>query len=578
MTFPSVAWLLVAAFLALLISQNAELDFLEFAWTSDSVQQLYDVSAYLFGHVGVELVSGSVSATRRALERCGVAEGDLVLELGFGSGVLAQALVDEVGVQRYDGVELSEAMLNLTTWRLGQSFRRNVHLYQNDEPLKLLDSEPALLSSYSHAFAIFVLDALAESEIKRALEVIHARLRPGGRLCAAVLADLPQRVPVRLYKTFWRSAPVIAGCRRPVALQRFFSPDVGDGGLWTVASKWLDEDEGLLPTELFVLDRHEIVGAANMDTTVEEGKRAAALQRWSQHVDLSADEALEVPSLRRVIAASAERLPLGVAKDAAVIWMSALPNTTLISIIDNDIQRMTKDDILTDYQEALSKMHSAQLLQEIHVSIRAMDSQSLEDLISPPTEEMTFEELRDYVDHTLDNLMEENEGDANFITLVLKHKDSGASAQSRDELLALYHGIEGEYLVSPADMSRDELERTAIDHYERMSRQELIDELVGSYQNLTVDELRGLLRDEQRDEGTTRVDREVRAQESLLAGVAEWMRPVVREIASEVLTDEEVLQLAAAIGKRGQRGLGPDGPMDGLPAVVERSYPWPDEL
>eukprot|EP00928_Gymnodinium_smaydae_P062165 TRINITY_DN46086_c0_g1_i1.p1 TRINITY_DN46086_c0_g1~~TRINITY_DN46086_c0_g1_i1.p1 ORF type:complete len:574 (-),score=79.47 TRINITY_DN46086_c0_g1_i1:11-1732(-) len=536
MGMPSVAWLIVFWLGALLVWQNEELDLTPFSCGSNAIQQLYDTLAFFARSVGVHdfLSASSTASTRRILERCGTGSGDVVLELGFGTGRLARLLVENVSVRRYDGLELSEGMLNLTAQSIADGALHRLNLHHSADPIQLLQTSEDLSDSYSHAFALFVLDSLGAQEIEHVQNSLYARLRPGGRLCIASLVDLPEKsLSLRVYKAAWRSAPLLLGGRRPIALRKMFA----DQKRWSVLESWVDDSEGLFPFEVLVLQR----GAG-----LKEYDRETMLQRWAPHLvalGMSGNES--EPSIRRVVVASADYLPPGPMKDLAKWWLRQLPNATLRAVIENDLVSMSREDILADYERTLRSMPAAQLLQELRSWIRSLETSSLEAWTVPDTDAMGFEDLQQHVLQLIGGAISEAVNDPELMQELLRHKEAASGAKSFVELKQLSDRIEKDLFVAPSEMSRSELERVAMENAQQLSRRELEEELFGEYTNQTLEELRGPLLAELVD--LPRDELEERARDVLEYATAERLRPVARVVASDLLSSEDLRLLASFV-------------------------------
>eukprot|EP00929_Paragymnodinium_shiwhaense_P105501 TRINITY_DN70565_c0_g1_i1.p1 TRINITY_DN70565_c0_g1~~TRINITY_DN70565_c0_g1_i1.p1 ORF type:complete len:658 (+),score=184.87 TRINITY_DN70565_c0_g1_i1:32-1975(+) len=596
MAWPSPAWLLVALLAFIILEQNAELDLQVFACRRQSIQQVYDAFAFVLGLQGADLLSVGASYDTAFLKglvvKCGLASrGDSVLEVGFGSGHLALLLLGgepwhdngtRGSVQRYDGVELSEGMLNITAKRLGDDpvagvapLRWSLHLsesaVQSGAADELTDDaassgfSKALRSSYSHAFALGVLDSMTADELGQTLEELHRRLRDGNssRLCVSVLADFHTRWSVRIYKAFWRSIPALLGGRRPLAFRDILEDYPG---YWEVEDTWIDET-AWLPSEVFVLKKGkpDEETLEQVQTEVQE-ERVAILLRWASHAvrhslaDAQAQEAAAakggagspvVPDaaseVRSLLATSSDGLPLELSKDIVTAWLPDVATSSLVSFLSKDIEAMRKADILEELHKAIEQMPPAVLLQEMRARLRTWDAKSLEVWLTPPVDNLTVDELREHMSNTLDGVMENMHEDVEGSDMVLRYREQVRKALSRDELLQLNGVIEKEVIVPPSEMSRGELENWVLANMEQLPREELEYELIQDHQSRSGDELRSMLlssldnltRDEMEDQV-------VEAFRLLDSSSAASVRRVVREVAEKHLSEADVAFLREA--------------------------------
>ncbi|CAE8605085.1 unnamed protein product [Polarella glacialis] len=559
MAMPSLAWLLVVWLLSELVSQNADLDFASFACNRSSVRQFYDAFGFLLGKlvagsVQVELFSASsVEAIQNLQKRCGVGAEDSVLEHGFGAGRLAEVLVNEVGVQHYDGLELSQAMLNITVRQADSETLRRLHVYHSEEPLEFLQSSHLLrgrhgFQGYSRLFALNVLDALSADEAAATLAALHSRARPGARLCVSALAELAaERLGVRLYKAAWRMAPLLLGGRRPVALQQFV-----DAQQWEVEDSWLEDGTWWLPVEVLVLRRLESDAFGNAPggepSASGSGSSAkeAALLRWALHLSVPGEQAENLDDVRQLAASSVERLPLGPLKDVASLWLPQVPVEVLRSFVEQDLTHMTKEDFVSDYDRWLSALPAAQLQQEMKSWVMRLDTQSLEDLSTPDLSGLGLEELRAYITDGLNLAIKDASTVPETLGDLLSRKEAVDKAETTEELLKLNADIEADLLLPPSEMSRQELEQNTLTHIESLSREELESSMMQIYENQTLEELQSLFLDELPSK--TMEDLEMQARVSLQYAGSESLWLLTRTIAADVLTHDDLRVLASAHG------------------------------
>jgi ubiquinone/menaquinone biosynthesis C-methylase UbiE len=147
-------------------------------------------------------------ARDRALALAAVQDGETVLEVAVGTGLLFAELLRRNPHGRTEGVDLTEAMLararakaaraGTTSWRL-----RVGDAYDLDFAAGTFD---LVLNAY-------LLDLLPETDFPHVLGELHRVLRPGGRL---VLVNMARAAHwgYRLWEAVYRRRPaVVGGCR-----------------------------------------------------------------------------------------------------------------------------------------------------------------------------------------------------------------------------------------------------------------------------------------------------------------------------------------------------------------------------
>lgn len=148
-----------------------------------------------------------------------------VVELGCGTGRFAERLLRErlPAAATYLGIDLSRTMVALATSRLEPwADRAEVHLTEGSPRLPLGDGAcDRFLSTY-------VLDLLAEDEIRATLREARRVLSPGGRLCLASLTfgQTPfSRFVCRAWTTLYSVHPRLVGGCHPLRLEPLLGSD-----------------------------------------------------------------------------------------------------------------------------------------------------------------------------------------------------------------------------------------------------------------------------------------------------------------------------------------------------------------
>lgn len=150
------------------------------------------------------------------LKKLNVRTGEMVLEIGFGTGHALLALAESVGDSGgVHGIDISHGMVSVAG---GKIARANM-----SHRISLEQGDAAGLPFYSDAFhAIFMsfaLELFDTAEISTVLSECRRVLRPGGRICVVAMArDKQENIPQRIYEWFHRHLPAYADCR-PIFVQ-----------------------------------------------------------------------------------------------------------------------------------------------------------------------------------------------------------------------------------------------------------------------------------------------------------------------------------------------------------------------
>lgn len=167
---------------------------------------------------------------RLGLEKLAAAEGEFVLEIGFGTGhalvTLAQAVGDSGKVY---GIDISEGMLKVTQEKLKATGLA--------ERIELRLGDAAQLPFQDHffegAFMSFTLELFDTPEIPVVLAECRRVLHSGGRLAVVAMSKTGADGPVlQLYEWAHKKLPKYVDCR-PI----FVREALEEAGFWVIDSE-----------------------------------------------------------------------------------------------------------------------------------------------------------------------------------------------------------------------------------------------------------------------------------------------------------------------------------------------------
>lgn len=159
-----------------------------------------------------DAIAGSFSKKPRAdgLHKLDARQGEIVLEIGFGTGHCIEALAESVGAAgKVYGLDLSEGMRRVTQSRVDRAgLAGRVELRLGDATR--LPFEDNLFDAIFSSFALELLDA---SEIPIVLNQCWRVLKPGGRLGVVSLSKLAVKGNwvSKLYRLASERCPDLAG-------------------------------------------------------------------------------------------------------------------------------------------------------------------------------------------------------------------------------------------------------------------------------------------------------------------------------------------------------------------------------
>ena len=147
----------------------------------------------------------------KALARLSIASGEVVLEIGFGTGHCLEQIAEAVGKEgRVRGVEISPGMLEVSQRRLARAgLLDRVSLSCGDAT-----DLPYADEAFDAAFMSFTLELFDTPEIPMVLSEIKRVLKPNGRLGVVSLSrEDGTSLMVRLYEWMHQRMPQYIDCR-----------------------------------------------------------------------------------------------------------------------------------------------------------------------------------------------------------------------------------------------------------------------------------------------------------------------------------------------------------------------------
>ena len=173
----------------------------------DRISRFYDCFAGAFERKYAET----------ALSRLAVQTGEIVLEVGFGTGHCLQRIAQLVGNNgRAYGIDISPGMLKVTKKRLEKAgLRDRVKLCCGDAM-----NLPYNDSAFDAAFLSFTLELFATPEIPGVFGEVRRVLKSNGRLGIISLSrSYGEPIVLRLYEWAHRKWPKYVDCR-PIYVER----------------------------------------------------------------------------------------------------------------------------------------------------------------------------------------------------------------------------------------------------------------------------------------------------------------------------------------------------------------------
>jgi demethylmenaquinone methyltransferase/2-methoxy-6-polyprenyl-1,4-benzoquinol methylase len=173
----------------------------------DKISRFYDYFAGVF----------EKKYRNMALERLNIERGEIVLEIGFGTGHCLKQMAESVGENgKVYGIDISSGMLEVSKKRLEETgLLDRVELYCGDV-LKM----PCEDNKFDAVFMSFTLELFDTPEIPKVLNEIKRVLKPKGRLGVVSMSkEDGDSILLRLYEWTHKKFPQYADCR-PIYLEK----------------------------------------------------------------------------------------------------------------------------------------------------------------------------------------------------------------------------------------------------------------------------------------------------------------------------------------------------------------------
>ena len=167
----------------------------------DRISRCYDYTTGAFGR----------KYAKMALEHLSIVEGEILLEVGFGTGHCLKRIAECVGqTEKVYGIDISSGMIEITKKRLEKAGLVNrVELFRGDAAFLPFDD-----NTFDAVFMSFVLEVFDTPEIPRALEQVKKVLKPGGRRGVASMSkENGESIFLRLYEWIHNKWPKYVGSR-----------------------------------------------------------------------------------------------------------------------------------------------------------------------------------------------------------------------------------------------------------------------------------------------------------------------------------------------------------------------------
>ena len=154
--------------------------------------------------------------TQMGLNKLNAEAGEVILEIGFGTGNALLVFAEIVGDSgKVVGIDISRGMFDVTREKVTHAgLSERVSLQQGDAA-----AMPFQENSFDAIFSSFTLELFDNPEIPEVLFECQRVLKPGGRIgFVTMVRDERENIPQRIYEWFHQYLPEYVDCR-PIYLQ-----------------------------------------------------------------------------------------------------------------------------------------------------------------------------------------------------------------------------------------------------------------------------------------------------------------------------------------------------------------------
>jgi len=176
--------------------------------TKDDAEKYYDHISVVYDWLGGIFERKHAEKGFRYL---GIENGDVVLEIGFGTGHCLQRIALSVGkTGKAYGIDISNRMLQITIERLEKAgLMDRVELFHGDASKLPFNNE-----TFDAVFMSFTLELFDTPEILQLLNEVRRVLKVNGRLGVTSLSrSKGNSLPIRIYEWIHRKWPKYIDCR-----------------------------------------------------------------------------------------------------------------------------------------------------------------------------------------------------------------------------------------------------------------------------------------------------------------------------------------------------------------------------
>ena len=182
--------------------------------SKDNAKKYYDRISVVYDWLGGIFERRPAEKVLSYLE---IEEGEIVLEIGFGTGHCLQRIASLVGkTGKAYGIDISDRMLQITRKRLEKAgLMDRVELYHGDASKLPFNNE-----TFDAVFMSFTLELFDTPEIPQLLNEVRRVLKVKGRLGVTSLSKSKgNSPPIRIYEWIHRKWPKYVDCR-PIYLEK----------------------------------------------------------------------------------------------------------------------------------------------------------------------------------------------------------------------------------------------------------------------------------------------------------------------------------------------------------------------